>query len=159
MTDKKGVYKRLNAFGHEVLDPTPIAVPAGFKRPETLAEQVQRLVRTHISREAAESGYETFEESEDFDVDDDFDPSTPYEEIFDPVLGRGVTPDEFIRNEQRYRQLYLDKQREADEAEAQSRQYQEVKESWFARRFGRKFVEQGRADPSISERPNGKEDT
>ncbi|MEM2002482.1 MAG: hypothetical protein QXT77_07555, partial [Candidatus Methanomethylicaceae archaeon] len=136
MTDKKGVYKRLDAFGHEALDPTPVVVPAGFKRPETLAEQVQRLVRTHISRQAEEAGFETFEDAEDFDVDDDFDPSTPYEEIFDPVLGKGVTPDEFIRNEQRYRQLYLHMQKEADEAEARARQYEAVKESWFARRFG-----------------------
>ncbi|MEM2002487.1 MAG: hypothetical protein QXT77_07580, partial [Candidatus Methanomethylicaceae archaeon] len=61
----------------------------------------------------------------------------------------------FIRNEQRYRQLYLHMQKEADEAEARARQYEAVKESWFARRFGKKAKNQGRADLHQSERPNG----
>lgn len=98
----------LDAFGREIPDPKPMSIPSGFKRPETLAEQVQRLVRTQISRQAAEEGYETFEDSEDFDIDDDmFDPSSPYEEVFDPVLGRAITQDEFRRNEQVYRERFL----------------------------------------------------
>lgn len=93
--------------GSERLDPKPVAIPAGFKRPETLAEQVQRLVRTQISREAREAGFETFEESEDFDVDDDaYEPSTPYETFFDPVLGRDLSADEFRRNEKVYKERY-----------------------------------------------------
>lgn len=103
---------RLDEFGHEIPDPKPVAIPAGFKRPETLAEQVQRLVRTSISRQAAEQGFETFEESEDFDVDDEFDPSTPYETFFDPVLGRDISPQEFKANEQAYRAQYLKAQAE-----------------------------------------------
>lgn len=101
---------RLNARGHEIPDPDPMVMPAGFRRPETLAEQVQRLVRTHISREAAEAGAETFEESEDFDVDDDMEPTTPYETFFDPVLGKELTPQEFKHNEQIYRKQYLQAQ-------------------------------------------------
>lgn len=104
--------KRLDEKGREIPDPTPVTIPAGFKRPETLAEQVQRLVRTHISREAAERGFETFDEANDFDVDDDpVDPSTPYETFFDPVLGKELTPLEFQQHEQVYRQRYLEAQR------------------------------------------------
>lgn len=103
---------RLDEYGHEIPDPKPVAIPAGFKRPETLAEQVQRLVRTSISRQAAEQGFETFEESEDFDVDDEFDPSTPYETFFDPVLGREITPQEFQANQEAYRQQYIKAQAE-----------------------------------------------
>lgn len=101
---------RLNARGQEIPDPEPMVMPAGFRRPETLAEQVQRLVRTHISREAELAGAETFEESEDFDVDDDMEPNTPYETFFDPVLGKELTPQEFKHNEQIYRKQYLQAQ-------------------------------------------------
>lgn len=103
---------RLDDRGREVPDPRPMQIPAGFKRPETLAEQVQRLVRTTISRRAQEEGFETFEESEDFDVDDDVDPSTPYETFFDPVLGQEITPAEFREHEAIYRKRYLEAQRE-----------------------------------------------
>lgn len=104
--------KHLDERGWEVPDPTPVALPAGFKRPETLAEQVQRLVRTSISREAELSGQETFEEAEDFEVDDDADDyNTPYETFFDPVLGKDLSPSEFRQHEQRYRQDYLSAQR------------------------------------------------
>lgn len=107
--------KFLDEKGRELPDPNPVAIPAGFKRPETLAEQVRRLVRSARLAELAESqGMETFEESEDFEVDDDmFDPSSPYEEVFDPVLGRGITLDEFRRNEAVYRQRFLEADRRA----------------------------------------------
>lgn len=108
---------KLDEFGHEVPDPSPVVLPSGFKRPETLAEQVQRLVRTHISREAAEAGYETFEEAEDFEIPDDpDDPSTQYEEWFDPTLGRAITAQEFKQNFQVYQQRFLDAEMAAYEA-------------------------------------------
>lgn len=95
--------------GHrEIPDPTPMEIPAGFKHPESLAEMVQRLVRRQVSDAAEANGFESFEESEDFEIDDMFDPTSPYEEVFDPVLGRGITIDEFRRNEAVYRQRYED---------------------------------------------------
>lgn len=103
---------RLDKFGHEVPDPTPLSLPSGFRRPETLQEQVRRLVRTQLSQAAAEQGEETFEESEDFDVDDDFDPSTPFEVFFDPALNREVSADEFARNHEKYKQRYMKAQAE-----------------------------------------------
>lgn len=94
----------LDEQGREIPDPTPMAVPAGFKVPETLDEQIRRLIRGAISTHADAQGAETFEESEDFDIDDDmFDPSSPYEEVFDPVLGRGITHKEFLDNQEVYR--------------------------------------------------------
>lgn len=57
----------------EILDDTPIEVPAGFRRPESLTEQIQRMVRTQISEAADRNGHETFKESQDFEVDEDFD--------------------------------------------------------------------------------------
>lgn len=101
----------LDKNGHEIPDPTPLSLPLHFKRPETLAEQVQRLVRTHVSAAAAAAGAETFEEAEDFDVGDDIDPTSPYEEHFDPILGKGITAEEFRQNEKVYRKRYLDAQK------------------------------------------------
>lgn len=73
--------------GSEILDPTPIAPPIGFTRTKSMMEQVRDMVRSErLAEEARREGYETFEESEDFDVDDDFDPSTPYENDFDPPI-------------------------------------------------------------------------
>lgn len=66
-----------------------LAMPVGMKRPPTLAEQVARLVRSHdLARAAAAEGFETFEEADDFDIDDNpadviFPVVTPYEADFD----------------------------------------------------------------------------
>lgn len=97
---------KLDEKGREVPDPTPVAIPAGFKRPDTLAEQVRRVVRD-LSEQAKEGEYDTFEEAEDFEVGDDLDPLSPYEEVFDPALGRAVTPKEMQENHQAYRDRYL----------------------------------------------------
>lgn len=99
---------RLDEHGRELLDDTPMSLPVGFGRPETLAEQVQRLVRGAVSQAAADKEFETFEDAEDFDVDDDFDPSTPYETFFDPILGREVTPHDFMSNQDVYRKRYAE---------------------------------------------------
>lgn len=67
----------------EPFDPKPVAIPVGFKRPPTLQEQIQQMIRTQISAQAAMNGQESFEEAEDFDVDDDFDPMSPWEQDFE----------------------------------------------------------------------------
>lgn len=110
----------MDEYGREIPDPHPMEIPLGHKRPETLAEQVQRLVRHSVSAYAALHGHETFAESEDFDVEDDFDPSTPYEEEFDPVLGRDLTPAHFLNPETReaLKNEYLAAERNAIRAEA-----------------------------------------
>lgn len=68
-----------NEKGEEILDPTPVAMPVGFHRPPSLAEQVRRLVRTEFSRQAAALGEETFEEADDFDCGDDPELKSKYE--------------------------------------------------------------------------------
>lgn len=71
--------------GREYPDPTPVAPPVGFIKQPTLAETMKQMVRSEALRRAAqESGMETFEEADDFDVGDDYDPRSPYEEQFDP---------------------------------------------------------------------------
>lgn len=60
----------LNSNGHEVPDPTPMTVPAGFEKPESLRDQMLRMIRGHFLAQRSAEGYETPEEAEDFDVDD-----------------------------------------------------------------------------------------
>lgn len=74
-------YNKLKVLGHclhseegwELYDPDPLAIPAGLKRPLSLREQIQRVLRTEVSAQAVMQGLESFEESEDFDVEDEFD--------------------------------------------------------------------------------------
>lgn len=71
----------LDKNGTEVLDDTPVEVPLGYRQPKSLGERVKELMRVEFERRAADikaRGYETFEEANDFAVDD-FDPKSPYE--------------------------------------------------------------------------------
>lgn len=102
------VVKLQDEHGWEIPDPTPLRLPTGFKKPETLADQVRRLVRSaQFQMDLDKAGLETFDEADDFEVDDDFDPSTPYETFFDPVLGKDITPMEFKQHEETYKKRYL----------------------------------------------------
>lgn len=67
------------AIRHETLDPTPIARAIGWSRPPTLQDQIRRLVAGELSRRAAAAGAESFDEADDFDVDGDPDPHSPWE--------------------------------------------------------------------------------
>lgn len=70
---------KFNERGHELPDPTPVEVPIGFRRPLTLQEEIMRFVRREMSQIAEQQGFETFEESDDFDVDDDVMPYSRHE--------------------------------------------------------------------------------
>lgn len=85
----KLVEKGLNPDGSPVLDPTPMAPPIGYKKTPSMVEIVRDMVRgERLRQEALESGHETFEEAEDFDIGDDPEQlRSPYENDFDPPLG------------------------------------------------------------------------
>lgn len=57
--------------GREIPDDTPVEMPIGYKRPPSLVEVIQRLIKTEVSRQAVEDGEESFEEADDFDCGDD----------------------------------------------------------------------------------------
>lgn len=77
--------KLFNDKGEELPDPTPVSINTGLKKPQTLQETIRKLVRDESFRATLDRvGLETFEEADDFDVGDDFDPTSPYEEDFDP---------------------------------------------------------------------------
>lgn len=78
-TKVQGRCNRLNEKGYEICDPNPASVSVGFKRPPTLQEQIQRLVVNELSNREAESGHESFDDADDFEVGDDYDPRSKYE--------------------------------------------------------------------------------
>lgn len=74
-----------NEYGEEILDQTPVAMPLKFKIPVPLSEKIRQMVREEVSQAAEENGLETFEEADDFEIEDEVSlPGTPYEEDFDP---------------------------------------------------------------------------
>lgn len=75
--------RRLNSAGAEILDPTPIAPPVGFKKQPSMFD-IQRDMLHQAMRELAEAqGKETLEESLDFDIGDDIDPESEWETSLD----------------------------------------------------------------------------
>lgn len=78
--------KPLTDGGAEIPDSTPLAPPVGYEKRDTIAEQVRRMVQSQLlARDLAAAGAETFEDADDFDVGDDYDPTSPYEVNFDPT--------------------------------------------------------------------------
>lgn len=70
----------------ELMDPTPMAPPIGYKKSPSITEQIRSMIRGERLRQEAEAeGYESFEEADDFEIGDDFDPTSPYEEVFEPM--------------------------------------------------------------------------
>lgn len=78
----------LDEQGREIVDSRPIAASLGIKREPTLAERIKATVRSeYLAHQAKLQGHETFEEADDFEVGDDYDPTSPYENEFDPEPG------------------------------------------------------------------------
>lgn len=83
----------LNIDGHEVPDPTIVDPPLGYIRQPDLMELMRRMIRNELSEVAQATEFESFEDADDFEVDDDpVDYSSPYEEFFDPAPGAPKGP-------------------------------------------------------------------
>lgn len=81
-----------NSLGQEVPDPTPVSVPHGWQRPLSLHEEIKRFIRLELSRGAQAVELETFEEAEDFEVEEDPDPLSAYEIPEAPLEAIGGVP-------------------------------------------------------------------
>lgn len=73
-------------------DATPMAPPIGYKKQPSMVEIVRNMVRSErLAAELAAQGQETFEEADDFDVDDDPpDMRSGWENDFDPPVSELV---------------------------------------------------------------------
>lgn len=79
----------LDKNGHEVLDPTPLSPPVGYVPQPSITERLRELIAGERMRRTAElREMDTFEEADDFDVDDDVAPmrDSPWENEFDPPV-------------------------------------------------------------------------
>ena len=68
-----------NEKGQEIPDPTPVEVPLNFRRPPSLNDRIRSMIAREMSQYASAQGAETFEEANDFEVDEDPDFKSPYE--------------------------------------------------------------------------------
>jgi len=64
---------------YEPHDPTPVEWPLGVRVPETLEQKVARMVRTSVSLQAQAMGKESFEEADDFDVEEEEEHESEHE--------------------------------------------------------------------------------
>lgn len=72
----------LNSHGHEVVSSVPVAPPVGYKKQPSMFDRVRELIQSErLAAAARDAGFETFEESEDFDIPDDMFPASPYEDL------------------------------------------------------------------------------
>jgi len=75
----------LTPDGREMPRDIPMAPPLGYKPQDPLHKRIREMIiGERLAQEARERGMETFDESDDFDIGDDIDPTSPYEEHFDP---------------------------------------------------------------------------
>lgn len=80
-TDK---YNRHTESGQEILNPTPMQPPLGYKKTLSLAEQIRQQVRTLKALEDDEP--ETEEEADDFEIEDDPVPHSRWENDLVPSI-------------------------------------------------------------------------
>lgn len=65
-------HAQLDGAGREVNNPRPKFVKA-IKKPETETERVRRMVQVVLSDQAASHGMESFDDANDFDIEDPFE--------------------------------------------------------------------------------------
>jgi len=74
----------LDKNGYEIPDNTPVAIPTRLRMPQSRTEQIRAFIRSELSRQSADHGQESFEEADDFSLDDGQEWVSPYEEVFEP---------------------------------------------------------------------------
>ena len=100
---QKMTLKKAPNWWKDRADPVPVEVPADMKQPETMDDRIKRIIREQISPMAQEMGEESLEESNDYDVEDDFEsgvPKTMYEETEMVPEYIQETPTEEVKKEE-----------------------------------------------------------
>lgn len=80
-TDK---HNRFTEDGREVLNPTPMQPPLGYKKLPSIAEQIREQIAT--MRRLEDNEPETEEEADDFDIEDDPAPESRWENDLVPSI-------------------------------------------------------------------------
>lgn len=64
-------------------DPTPVAPPIGYVQEPSMFDRVREMIQRDASMRAQAAGFESFEDADDFYIEDDIEPFSPYEEILE----------------------------------------------------------------------------
>lgn len=80
--------KRGFVGSRQKMDPVPVAPPVGYKKQPSMVEIIREQVRNaRLAAELDAQGMETFEEADDFEIDDEPPlPRSQYEAIFEPPI-------------------------------------------------------------------------
>ena len=62
----------------EMPDPTPMEIPLALQAPPSLHDEIRRIIAVEASKAAANSGFGTMEEEDDFDVEEETDIAAQY---------------------------------------------------------------------------------
>lgn len=65
--------------GYTYTDETPMEPPIGYDPQPSLVDRIRQMVRRELSDQAEADGFESFEDADDFDVEDDAFPQSGYE--------------------------------------------------------------------------------
>lgn len=126
------LFKRLNQFGKEILSRKPTKMVVPIRRPASEHQRFRQWLDAE-SKNAAREGKDTYEEFMDFGPEDveDYIP-TPYETVYDPLLGQEIYKKEkewLDVQRHRYEQALQRKREDARRAKAVSQPRQPVTES------------------------------
>ena len=121
--------------GRLIPDNKPVEVPLRFKQRETEAQRIAKAVTAEFSNQADSKGFETFEDAQDFEIEDDFDifPNSQFEvkemqEEFLPDIPdeREKTVEELaleeLDNESRQQEIQSAKEKIIQEREAEEKE-------------------------------------
>lgn len=84
MEKLESITNSIHVNGKEYCNPIPNYIPMEGDRVPSLKEQVQRLFRNELSALAEAQEFETFEESQDFDIPDEYEiPLSRYQKMLE----------------------------------------------------------------------------
>lgn len=110
----------------EYPDPRPVALPVGFKAPTPLEVMVRQIVRTTVSQAAGDSGRETFEEADDFDVEEeDGEMHSPWELNFDK-------DENLMKDRHQYQEYQKNRKMEMEKYKRDKESFDQEKAAWDA---------------------------
>lgn len=112
-TPEGEVVPKFDASGRgELPDPVPLAPPVGWHANPSMFEVMRDMIRGEALRAYAEAeGMETFEEGQDFNVEDDDFPGSQYEGDFEPL------EDIQARRQANFRRRFVEEEENASYAE------------------------------------------
>lgn len=110
----------------EYPDPTPMSPPLGYKKQPSMVQLMREMIASNDLRKAAEAaGMETFEEADDFTVDDPEGDmvDSPHENEFDPPVSELLKEGEKAKLDREEGEKLAKRKAELEREEEEERAY------------------------------------